>query len=202
MAVVNTAESTTGIDATLRLIVLGTVAAVLLGPATAAGQKNSALTRVAAPPPPAPVLVVETVKGAIEIETFPDEAPKTVEHVVELVRRNFYNGQRVHRVEPDFVVQFGDPQTRDMSKRALWGTGGSGRAIGVSEVNPRRRHRPGSVGIAFGGDPRLADSQMYITLGPASHLDADFTIFGRVVSGMDVARRLEVTDVIRRVSVK
>ena len=176
------------------------VVALAAGPANA--QKNSALTRVEAPPPPAPVLVVETVKGTIEIETFPGEAPKTVEHVVALAERNFYNGQRVHRVESDFVVQFGDPQSRDMTRRAAWGTGGSGRAIGVSEVNPRRRHRPGSVGIAWGGDPRLADSQMYITIGPASHLDADFTIFGQVVSGMDVARRLEVTDVIRRVRVK
>jgi cyclophilin family peptidyl-prolyl cis-trans isomerase len=184
----------------MRLALACAAAALLAGPAeTAAGQKNSALTRV---PPPAPVLVVETVKGTIEIATFPMEAPKTVAHVVALARRNFYNGLRVHRVEEDFVVQFGDPLTRDMSKRALWGTGGSGRAIGVSEVNPGRRHRRGSVGIAWGGNPRLADSQMYITLGPASHLDADFTIFGRVTSGLDVAERLEVTDVIRRVTVK
>jgi cyclophilin family peptidyl-prolyl cis-trans isomerase len=184
------------------MVIGAAAAAVALAAAPANAQKNSALTRVAVPPPPAPVLVVETVKGTIEIETLPGEAPRTVEHVVALAERNFYNGLRVHRVEPDFVVQYGDPLTRDMSRRAQWGTGGSGRAIGVSEVNPRRRHRPGSVGIAWGGDPRLADSQMYITLGPASHLDADFTIFGQVVSGMDVARRLEVTDVIRRVSVR
>lgn len=189
---------------TTRLAIVGVVAVALLGAVAgpAAAQKNSALTRVAAPPPPAPVLVVETEKGTIEIETYPEEAPKTVAHVLALVERNFYNGQRVHRVESDFVVQFGDPQSRDMTKRARWGTGGSGQVIGVSENNPRRRHRRGSVGIAHPGDPRLADSQMYITIGPASHLDADFTIFGQVVSGLDVADRLEVTDVIRRISVK
>jgi len=189
---------------TTRPAIVGVVTVALLGAAagTAGAQKNSSLTRVAPPPPLAPVLVVETEKGTIEIETFPGEAPKTVEHVVALVERNFYNGQRVHRVESDFVVQFGDPQSRDMTRRARWGTGGSGQAIGVSEVNPRRRHRRGSVGIAWALDPRMADSQMYITIGPASHLDPEFTIFGQVVSGLDVADRLEVADVIRRVSVK
>src|SRR5262245_54805191 len=58
-----------------------------------------------------PVLVVETVKGSFEIETYPNEAPKTVEHVLALVKNRFYNGLRVHRMEPKFVVQFGDPQT-------------------------------------------------------------------------------------------
>jgi hypothetical protein len=57
-----------------------------------------------------PVLVIETTKGTIQVETYPGEAPKTVEHVLALARRNFYNGIRVHRVEPNFVVQFGDPQ--------------------------------------------------------------------------------------------
>ena len=125
-----------------------------------------------------------------------------MDHIVALVRRNFYNGQRVHRVEPGFVIQFGDPQTRDMTRRSAWGTGGSGRAIGVSEVNRRRRHVTGAVGAAWGGDPRLADSQIYVTMSPQPQLDAEFTVFGQVVSGMDVVRQLQVTDVIRRVSVK
>ena len=72
----------------------------------------------------APVLVVETVKGTFEIETYPVEAPKTVEHIVALAQRRFYNGLRVHRVEPGFVVQFGDPQSRDMTRRSLVGIAG------------------------------------------------------------------------------
>ena len=79
-----------------------------------------------------PVIVMETVKGTIEFETYPNEAPKTVAHVLALVRRHFYNGLRIHRVVPGFVVQFGDPQTRDMTKQPWWGRGaaaGSGHAI-------------------------------------------------------------------------
>ena len=173
---------------------------------TVAGQGRAA-QRPAAPaaPKPAvagPVLVVETVKGSIEIETYPNEAPKTVEHILGLVKRNFYNGQRVHRVVGGFVVQFGDPQTRDMTKRDRWGSGGSGRVIGVSEVNPKRTHGLGAVAMAHPGDGRQADSQMYITLAPQPRLDRDFTVFGQVISGMDVAQKLAINDVIRRVTVK
>ena len=89
-----------------------------------------------------PVLVVETAKGMFEIETYPNEAPKTVEHILALVKRNFYNGLRVHRVVPGFVVQFGDPQTRDMTKRDV-GHGGSGKPIGVG--GDTKRHAPASA---------------------------------------------------------
>ena len=64
-----------------------------------------------------PVVVIETSKGTIEFETYPNEAPKTVAHILALVKRNFYNGLRVHRVVPKFVIQFGDPLTRDMTKK-------------------------------------------------------------------------------------
>jgi peptidyl-prolyl cis-trans isomerase B (cyclophilin B) len=147
-----------------------------------------------------PLLVVETVKGVIEIQTFPADAPKTVEHIVALAKRNFYNGLRVHRVAPGFVVQFGDPQTRDMTKRDRWGSGGSGRSIGVAEI--KRKHIPGAVAAAHPGDPRLGDSQMYISFAAQPKLDRDFTVFGQVRSGMDVARKLAVNDIIRRVTVK
>jgi cyclophilin family peptidyl-prolyl cis-trans isomerase len=149
-----------------------------------------------------PVLVVETVKGTIEIETYPNEAPRTVEHIVALARRNFYRGLRVHRVVPGFVVQFGDPQTRDMTKRDRWGSMGSGRQIGVAEVSPRRTHRLGAVAAAHPGDPRQADSQMYIALAPQPGLDGKFTVFGQVISGLDVARTLVATDIIRNITVK
>ena len=149
-----------------------------------------------------PVIVVETVKGTIEFETYPKDAPKTVEHILALVKRNFYNGQRVHRVVPGFVVQFGDPTTRNMTRRAEWGSGGSGTPIGVSEVSPARKHRLGAVAVAHPGDPTRADSQMYISFGPQPELDSGYTVFGQVVSGIDVARDLAVTDVIRRVTVK
>jgi peptidyl-prolyl cis-trans isomerase B (cyclophilin B) len=149
-----------------------------------------------------PVIVLETVKGTIEFETYPNEAPKTVEHILTLVRRNFYNGLRIHRVEPGYVVQFGDPQTRDMTKHDLWGTGGSGRPVAVAEFSPKRPHKIGSVALAHPGDARQGDSQMYITFSPQPRLDGHFTVFGQVISGMDVVRKLQVNDVIRRATVK
>ena len=93
----------------------------------------------------APVIVVETSKGAFAFETYPDEAPKTVAHIVDLVKRGFYDGQRVHRAVPGFVVQWGDPQSRDLSKEALWGRGpgaASGTAVLVtSTIFPYDRMR-------------------------------------------------------------
>jgi cyclophilin family peptidyl-prolyl cis-trans isomerase len=99
-------------------------------------------------------------------------------------------------------VQWGDPYSRDYTRRERWGTGGSGTAIGVSEVNAKRRHRLGSVATAHPGDPKLADSQIYVSFGPQPQLDRNFTVFGQVISGLDVVRKLEVGDVIRRATVR
>jgi cyclophilin family peptidyl-prolyl cis-trans isomerase len=153
-------------------------------------------------PDAGPVVVIETAKGTIEFETYPNEAPKTVAHILGLIKRNFYNGQRVHRVVKGFVVQFGDPQSRDMTKRDVWGTGGSGRAIGAAEFNKLRTHKLGAVAMAHAGDAAKADSQMYITLAPQQRLDGGYAVFGQVISGMDVVQKLEVTDVIRRMTVR
>src|SRR5688572_21577193 len=129
-----------------------------------------------------PVLVVETGKGTIQIQTYPGEAPKTVEHILALAKRNFYNGHRIHRVVNGFVVQFSDPQSRDMTKRDRWGSQGSGRPVGVAEISPKRRHGIGAVALANLNDPRTGDSQMYITLKAQPALDGKFTVFGQVTS--------------------
>jgi len=176
------------------------------GRTTAPGQQAPA-TPAAAPAKPSPgagpIVVVETAnKGTFEFETYPNEAPKSVDHILALIKRNFYNGQRVHRFVKGQLVQFGDPLSRDMSKRDYWGTGGSGKPIGVSEVSPKRKHLVGSVALAHNGDPRSADSQMYIMLIPQPKYDKDYTVIGRVISGMDVVQKLQETDIIRRVSVK
>jgi peptidyl-prolyl cis-trans isomerase B (cyclophilin B) len=163
-------------------------------PAPAAAPRRS--------PGAGPIIVFETLKGAFEVETYPNEAPKTVEHILALVKRNFYNGLRIHRYEPGFVVQWGDPQTRDMTKRDSWGTGGSGKTIGLSEVSPKRTHVTGAVAAAYAGDPRNADSQIYVVLSPQPQLNKGYTVFGQVISGMDVVTKLRVTDVIRRATIK
>lgn len=176
--------------------------------ASAQGAKPAAAKPAAAakPSPGAgPIIVMETAKGTIEFETYPDEAPKSVEQVLRLIKRSFYNGQRIMRVDPGFVVQFGDPQTRDMSRRDWWGRGfgaGSGKIIGVAEFSKKRTHVRGAVAMAHAGDPTQADSQMYICLAPQPKLDGKHTVIGRVLSGMDVVAKLQVTDLIKKVTIK
>ena len=177
------------------------------GSGTAPAPKPAPAPAPAATPQAAsgagPIIVFETAaKGSFEIETYPKEAPRTVEHIVALVKRNFYNGQRFHRVVPGFVVQWGDPASRDMTKKDLWGRGGSGKPIGVAEINAVHTHKLGAVAMAHAGDPKLADSQMYVALAPVPRLDSGYTVFGQVISGMEVVQKLEVGDVIRRASVK
>ena len=88
-------------------------------------------------------------------------------HVVALVRRGFYDGQRVHRAVPGFLVQWGDPRSRDPDKEADWGRGAeasSGKPIGAAEISKKRLHVAGAVAMAHPGRPAEADSQMYVTL--------------------------------------
>jgi cyclophilin family peptidyl-prolyl cis-trans isomerase len=187
---------------------VSTVAAVLVSAALVASAQTAA-RKAPAPVKPTPgagpVIVVETVKGTFEFETYPDDAPKSVEQILRLVKRNFYNGLRVHRVEPNFVVQFGDPKTRDMTKRDSWGQtagGGSGKPVGVAEISKKHLHVKGAVGMAHAGDPAQGDSQIYMMLSTKPALDGKYAVIGQVISGMDVVQKLQVTDVIKKVSVK
>jgi cyclophilin family peptidyl-prolyl cis-trans isomerase len=150
-----------------------------------------------------PVIVLDTDKGVIEFETYPDEAPKTVARIVELVKKNFYNGQRFHRAEPKFVVQIGDPQSRIPQMSDHWGRGGFGTPIGVAEITKKRRHVRGAVAMGYAGtDPKQASSHFYITLANRPDLDGRYAVFGRVITGMAVADRLERGDRLKRASVK
>jgi cyclophilin family peptidyl-prolyl cis-trans isomerase len=199
------AEVISGQGATAKPPAQGTTAKPPAQGAPARGSTPTAPAEQAAPrrsPGGGPIIVFETMKGSFEIETYPNEAPKTVEHILALVKRNFYNGLRVHRYEPGFVVQWGDPQSRDMTKKDLWGTGGSGKAIGISEVSPKRPHQTGAVGAAYAGDPRMADSQIYVVLSPQPQLNRGYTVWGQVVSGMNVVTQLRIPDVIRRATIK
>ncbi len=160
---------------------------------------------VAAQSDTAPLIVVETSKGSFAFVTFPIEAPRTVAHIVDLVKAGFYDGQRVHRAIPGFVIQFGDPQSRDLSKRELWGRGAaasSGKPIGVAEITKRRPHLAGAVGLAHMGEPAKGDSQIYVTLDRRADLDGQYAVFAQVVDGADVLARLQVGDEIRRMYVR
>jgi len=153
----------------------------------------------------ASIVAVETTKGTFAFATFPNDAPVTVEHVLALVRARFYDGQRVHRALPGFVVQFGDPQTRDLDKPELWGRGraaASGKPVGAAEITKKRTHKKGAVAMAHMGDPAKADSQIYVTLDDRSDLDGRYAVFGQVIEGDDVPASLQVGDLITRVYVR
>jgi len=147
------------------------------------------------------IVVVETEKGTFEFETYPNEAPKTVAHILGLIAKRFYNGQRVHRVVPGFVVQFGDQQTRDMTKEKMWGRI-EGPPVGVAEFSKLRRHVRGAVALAHNGDASKADTQMYVTLADTPRLDNKYVVFGKVITGMDVVDKLKYADRIVRVTVR
>jgi len=149
-----------------------------------------------------PVVVLETVKGTIEFETYPEEAPKTVARVLELVKKNFYTGLRFHRAEPNFLIQIGDQVSRDMSRIDYWGRAGSGTPIGVAEITKKRRNVAGAVGMAHSGDPKLADSQFYILRRNAPDLDGRYTVFGKVLKGTDVVAKIQKGDVLKRAYLK
>jgi cyclophilin family peptidyl-prolyl cis-trans isomerase len=149
-----------------------------------------------------PIVVLDTMKGIIEFETYPEEAPKTVARIVDLVKRGFYNGQRFHRAEPNFVIQIGDPQTRNMTLIDRWGTMGTGKPIGVSEITKKRTHVRGAVAMADTGSPKDADSQFYIALRAMPEQDGKHTVFGRVITGMDVVLTIKKGDVLKKASLK
>jgi cyclophilin family peptidyl-prolyl cis-trans isomerase len=168
--------------------------AMLAGAAAGAQQKS---------PGAGPIIVLETEKGVIEFETYPEEAPKTVAQILALVKRNFYNGQRFHRAELNFLVQIGDPQSRNVLMQDWWGRSGSGKPIGVSEVTKKRTHVRGAVAMAYpGSDPRSADSQFYILLKAKPELNEKYTVFGKVLKGMEVVDRIRKGDILKKAYVK
>jgi peptidyl-prolyl cis-trans isomerase B (cyclophilin B) len=129
--------------------------------------------------------------GEIRMEFYPADAPKTVENFVTLATKGFYNGLNFHRVVPDFVVQGGCPKGN--------GTGGPGYQI-KAEFN-KQKHVRGTVAMARSQDPDSAGSQFYICYGSTPHLDGQYTVFGRVVSGMEHVDRIKQGDKMTSVTI-
>ena len=129
--------------------------------------------------------VITLEKGSeIRLEFYPEDAPKTVENFVTLAKKGFYNGLNFHRVVADFVVQGGCPKGT--------GTGGPGYQI-KAEFN-KQKHVRGTVAMARSQDPDSAGSQFYICYGSTPHLDGQYTVFGHVVSGMELVDRIKQGD--------
>lgn len=130
---------------------------------------------------------LKTTAGTITLRFFPDAAPNHVKNFLDLSRSGFYNGTRFHRIVPGFVIQGGDPNSRSGDPRT-WGTGSSGKTL-KAEFN-KIHHGRGILSMARSQDPDSASSQFFITVADAGSLDNQYTVFGEVVSGMDVVDKI------------
>jgi peptidyl-prolyl cis-trans isomerase B (cyclophilin B) len=139
------------------------------------------------------VAVIKTSAGEMTVEFWTDVAPKTVENFKTLAKKGFYDGTAFHRIIKGFMVQGGDPLTKDPSAEARWGTGDPGYKI-KAEFNDKP-HVKGVLSMARSANPDSAGSQFFICLDAASHLDRKYTAFGKVTKGMDVLEAIGNTPV-------
>jgi peptidyl-prolyl cis-trans isomerase B (cyclophilin B) len=139
------------------------------------------------------VAIIKTTEGDMVIQFWSDVAPNTVENFKKLAKQGFYNGTAFHRIIKGFMVQGGDPLTKDPSKESMWGTGGPGYQI-KAEFNAKS-HQRGVLSMARSNDPDSAGSQFFICLGDASFLDGKYTAFGKIIKGDDVLGKIGDTPV-------
>jgi cyclophilin family peptidyl-prolyl cis-trans isomerase len=150
------------------------------------------------------ITMVIAKRGTILIELYPNAAPKTVAHIVDLVNRKFYDGILFHRVIPEFVAQAGDPKTKridgaklkglsdlQVAQKFTIGNGGSGKKI---PLEPKLPHERGSVALARSQEIDSGDSQFFFNLKANHNLDSAYCVFGKVIKGMDVVDKIEIGD--------
>jgi peptidyl-prolyl cis-trans isomerase B (cyclophilin B) len=137
------------------------------------------------------VAVIKTTEGDMVVEFWTDAAPKTIENFKALAQKGFYDGTCFHRVIKGFMIQGGDPLTKDASKEAMWGTGGPGYQI-KAEFNDHS-HARGVISMARSNDPDSAGSQFFICHGAPTFLDHQYTTFGKLIKGDDVLEKIGTT---------
>ena len=165
----------------IRSVCVLTIAVTMLFQSMVSAQSNSK-----------EVAVINTIHGEMLIEMWPDVAPKTVENFKKLAREEFYDGQAFHRIIDGFMIQGGDPLTKEADKKAMWGTGGPGYKIDA-EFNDRK-HVRGVISMARSSDPNSAGSQFFVCLGKVASLDGSYTAFGKLVAGDDVREKPRKTE--------
>lgn len=167
-------------------LALGLVVVARADDAKPAPKSNSDANQVA---------VIQTTEGDMVVQFWPDAAPKTVENFITLSKKGFYNGTCFHRIIKGFMIQGGDPNTKDPARESEWGQGSPGYTI-KAEFN-NHSHQPGVISMARGPDINSAGSQFFICDGDASGLDHQYTAFGKLIKGMDVLRKIADTPVVR-----
>jgi cyclophilin family peptidyl-prolyl cis-trans isomerase len=141
------------------------------------------------------VAVIETKFGKLVVALYEKDAPKTSANFLKLAKEGFYNGTTFHRVIPNFMIQGGDPSSKDPSARSRHGTGGPGYTV---EAEIKREHKRGTLATARTGDEvnperRSSGSQFFINVKDNSFLNGGYTVFGEVIAGMDVADKIVAT---------
>jgi peptidyl-prolyl cis-trans isomerase B (cyclophilin B) len=131
------------------------------------------------------VAVIKTNHGRIVVKFFPDKAPQHAANFIKLAEDGFYDGTRFHRVIPGFMIQGGDPYTKDVAKKSLWGTGGPDHRV-PAEFN-EVTHERGILSAARSQDPNSAGSQFFLVTTHSPFLDRQYSVYGQVIEGMDVA---------------
>lgn len=149
-------------------------------PSTTTNQKNMQAT-------------FKTNKGSFTVELNATDAPNTVANFTKLAKEGFYSGVKFHRVIAGFMIQGGDPLTKDDTKSALWGTGGPGYKF-ADEIHANNRNEVGTISMANAG-PNTNGSQFFINVNNNAGLNPKHTVFGKVVSGMDVVTAIENVEV-------
>jgi peptidyl-prolyl cis-trans isomerase B (cyclophilin B) len=158
---------------------------VLIDWATAAEKDKGKAAQTGAKEPRA---IIKTKFGEMEIKFYQDKAPKHVENFTKLAKSGFYNGTIFHRVIPGFMIQGGDPNTKDPNKKDVYGMGGPGYSV-KAEFNDTP-HKRGIVSMARAQDPDSAGSQFFIVVEDSRFLDNKYTAFGEVVKNMGVADKI------------
>lgn len=182
-ATISPANVTGSGTATLRMSATanGTYTVTVTG--TSGGLTHSVTPRVATPV----YATLVTPNGTMIVELYQAQAPKTVSNFVNLARSGFYSDLVWHRIVKGFVIQTGDPKTRGGGgDRSTWGTGGSSQTVPL-EIDSSLHNNVGYLGMARSSDPNSGSSQFYINLANNNSLDGQYTVFGKVISGMDSA---------------
>jgi len=170
---------------TLAVVLAGTVLAFPGAGCVAAADKGAS-PQVEAPK--GPRAIIKTKFGDIEVKFFPDVAPKHVENFIKLGKEGFYNGTIFHRVIPGFMIQGGDPNTKDTLKKDIYGQGGPGYTVKAefSDIP----HKRGIVSMARAAEPDTAGSQFFIVVEDSRFLDRKYSVFGEVTRGLGVADKI------------
>jgi len=150
-------------------------------PAAVPGGKEKAVTL----DPKEEIAVIETALGSFKLRFYPDAAPKAVENFKGLAKKGYYNGVIFHRVIDGFMIQGGDPEGTGSGGQSIWG-----KPFGIETAPKYKFNRKGLLAMAKTSDPISQGSQFFITLGACTHLDGQYTIFGEVVSGMDLVEKI------------